>query len=311
MLYHIWVKSGRGKRLDRSHVQLVVPTPLITTVLREMHDSALSGGHMGIARTLEKVRVKFFWQNMHSDVINWVKSCVRCSQRKAPAMPVKAPVIPMPVPLMPFERVSTDILGPPPNCTGSGNPYVLVFVDYFSKYVELIPVVDIKAETIAKAFLKDIVCRHGAPQYLHSDRGSNYLSNIVKITCQMMRTTKTQTTSYHPQCNGQSERTMSSILASLSKQLDSVHDIWDQYLPFTQFVHNTTPCLDSTDYTPAFLVYGRHLRTPIDHQLPIPDDVPRSAQQYVSNLITVLDSARRDAELNLSERKDNEKTDSC
>ncbi|XP_033101341.1 uncharacterized protein LOC117104601 [Anneissia japonica] len=170
-------------------------------------------------------------------------------------------------------------------------------------YVELVQVVDIKADAIAKAFLRDIVCRHGAPQFLHSDRGANFLSSIVKATCQLMNTKKTRTTSYHLQCNGQTERCMSFILASLSKQLDRVHNVWDRYLHFTQFAHNTSSCLDSTTYTPAFLVYGRHLRTPIDHELPVLHDVPKSAQQYVAELIPIMETTRREAELTLISRK--------
>ena len=121
----------------------------------------------------------------------------------------------------------------------------------------------------------------------------------------MSTTKKTQTTSYHPQCNGQTERCMGVILASLSKHLDEVHNMWDQYLPFTQFVHNTTPCLDSTSYTPSFLVYGRTLRTPLDSQLPQMEEVPKSAQQFVADLVSLLELARRDAEQSLLESKEN------
>lgn len=99
----------------------------------------------------------------------------------------------------PFERVSTDILGPLPKCSGTDNKYVLVFVDCFAKYIELISLRDITALTVVRAFLREIVCRQGAPNFLQSDRGTNYLSNIVKITCQLIGTKNTQTVSYHPQ----------------------------------------------------------------------------------------------------------------
>ena len=303
VLYHVWVRPGRGHRVDRSHVQIAVPKSLIKPVLQECHDSLLSGGHLGIARTVDKVRVKFYWPGMYSDIANWVKSCVPCNQRKPPAQKVHAHVTPMPVPAMPFERVSTDILGPLPECPKTGNKYVIVFVDYFSKYIELVPVPNIRAVTVAQVFLREIVCRHGAPMYLHSDRGSNYLSHIVRITCKLMQTHKTQTVAYHPQCNGQSERCMSYILASLSKQLDGFHTHWDEYLPFTQFVYNTSPSLDSTEYSPAFLVYGRHLRTPLDHVIPVPDKCPKSAQEFVSELVPLLDAARVEVEQTLKERK--------
>ena len=96
---------------------------------------------------------------------------------------------------------------------------------------------------------------------------------------------------------------MSYILSSLAKQLDEFHMQWDQYLPFTQFVYNTSPCLDSTEFTPAFLVYGRHPRTPLDQVIPNPQNCPKSAQNYVSELLPMLDAARVEAEQTLNERK--------
>lgn len=308
ILYHVWIQPGKGHRSCRSHVQLVIPTQLVKTVLTETHDSPLLGGHLGIARTMDKTRTRFYWPTMHRDIMNWVKSCEPCNRRKRPMQPVRAQVIPMPVPSFPFERVSTDILGPLPTCKDTGHKYVLVFIDNFSKYMELIAVPDTKAERIAWAFVKEIVCRHGTPAYLHSDRGTNYLSNIVRETCKILKVTKTQTTSYHPQCNGQSERCMSYILASLAKRLDKHHDSWDLYLPLAQYVYNTSPCLDSTGYTPAFLVHGRILRSPIDNLTPELPEPPRSAQQYVAKLFHVLESARQDAETTLKERKDSMQT---
>ena len=96
---------------------------------------------------------------------------------------------------------------------------------------------------------------------------------------------------------------MSYIFASLSKQLDGFHTHWDEYLPFAQFVYNTSPSLDSTEYSPAFLVYGRHLHTPLDHVIPVPDKCPKSAQEFVSELVPLLDAARVEVEQTLKNQK--------
>lgn len=143
----------------------------------------------------------------------------------------------------PFERIRTDILGPLSVCKASNNKYVLVFIDSFTKYIELIPISDIKATTVAREFVNKIICRHGVPRFLHSDRGTQYLSNIVKETCKILGVKMTQTTSLHPQCNGQSERMMSVILKTLSTYLgDEKHNEWDQLIPLVQHVYNTSPC---------------------------------------------------------------------
>jgi hypothetical protein len=166
----------------------------------------------------------------------------------------------MPVPNEPFQVVSTDILGPLRKTT-TGNKYVLVFICYMTKYVELLPLKDMCAVTVADAFIKNVLCRHGICKVLHSDRGTNYLSNLVKEICRLLDIRKTQITSFHPQCNGQSERMMSTIINSISKRIDDDEDNLDRFIPFIQFSYNNTPCLDSTEYTPFFLLHGRHPRS--------------------------------------------------
>ena len=166
---------------------------------------------MGINRTLVKTRMKFFWPTLNSDVVRWVQACTECSQRKRPQKLTKAKVQSMPIPEQPFQAVSTDILGPFKPSKQTGNKYVLVFICYLTKYVELIPLSDIKAVTVANAFINNVICRHGTCDFLHSDRGTNYLSHIVRKTCNLLNIKKTQTTSFHPQCNGKSERMMANI----------------------------------------------------------------------------------------------------
>ena len=207
----------------------------------------------------------------------------------------------MPVSSIPFERVSTDIMGPLPMCEQSKNQYVLVFICYLTKYVELVPLPDIKATTVATAFLTNVICRHGSPSYLHSDRGSNYLSSIVSETCKLLQVKKTQTSSYRPCCNGQSERMMRTIKDILSKYLDE-SKTWDRFIPLIQFAYNTAPSIDSTDYTPFFLVHGRHPKSPIDTILPN-IDINRTAKEYITEVMEDIEIARKVAFENIQERK--------
>ena len=227
-------------------------------ILKHVLDDILSGGHMEINRTIEKERAQYFWPNMYSDIVNYVKSCERCSSRKQPVFPVRASFEPMPIPEGPWQRVSTDIFGLLPSCKKTGYKYVQLFIDYFTKYAEMIALPDIKAEQVAICLVDRIVCVHGPPSYLHSDRGTNYISAIAKETCKILNIKKTETTSWHPHCNGQSERTMATIKKELQSYIDDNHDEWDRLISHVHYIYNTTPCLDSTDYTPFFLNHGRH-----------------------------------------------------
>ena len=127
------------------------------------------------------------------------------------------------------------------------------------------------------------------------------MSTIVKETCKLLDVKKTQTTSYHPSCNGQSERMMSSILASLSKYVDDTHDQWDRLIPFIQYSYNITPCLESTEYSPFFLVYGRYPRSFLELEVSPDPDIPKSAQSYIAELVEGVEIARRVAVQNISD----------
>jgi hypothetical protein len=302
-LYHVCVREGKGLKQQRTILQLAIPRPLVNTVLANMHDSPISGGHYGISRTIEKVREKYYFPKMCAEIVKYVKSCIVCCQRKRPAQHTNAAITPMPVPDAPWVRISTDLLGRLPKCRETGNQYVLVFIDYFTKYVELIAIPNAKAETVARALLERVILLHGAPQYLHSDRGTQYLSKLVSETCKLFNIHKTQTTSFHPACNGQSERMMSNILNSLAKILEDKHDIWDKYIPFIQYSYNTTPSLDSTGYSPYFLNHGTYPRMPIDTILHVPSDVIPSVNEFIKTVVDEMQIAHRATEQILNERK--------
>ena len=75
ILHHNCIKGGKGHRKQRTHIQVAIPRSLVPIVLRDTHDSPLTGGHLGFARTIEKTKMRYFWPQMCSDFIKWVKTC--------------------------------------------------------------------------------------------------------------------------------------------------------------------------------------------------------------------------------------------
>lgn len=154
-------------------VQYVVPQKLRKDILRHLHDARVSG-HLGIAKTLAKVRSRFYWPDHKADVARWCQSCTVCHSHKVYYKPKKAPMQLEKTPIsQPLEKVACDILGPLPE-TDHHNVYILVVCDYFTKFVEAYPLPDQKAQTVADCIASNWIARYGAPGQLHTDQGRDF-----------------------------------------------------------------------------------------------------------------------------------------
>ncbi|GFT28407.1 retrovirus-related Pol polyprotein from transposon 412 [Trichonephila clavipes] len=146
--------------------QLVLPRSRIPDVLKELHGSP-TGGHFGVVKTLHRVRERFCWGKVRADVEQWCKSCDACSARKGPKIRSRGKLHRYNVGAS-FERIAFDILGPLPR-TASGNKYLLVVMDYFTKWPEVYPIPDQEAPTVAEAVVQHWISRYG------------YLFNFIPI----------------------------------------------------------------------------------------------------------------------------------
>ena len=192
---------------------VVVPNDLRTDLLAEAHSGKFSG-HFAERRVYNLLRRRYWWKGMHADVKRHCRSCLTCATRKGTGRAFKPPLQPIPVG-GPFHRVGVDVLQLP--LTESGNQYVVIFLDYLTKWVEAFAVPDQSATTIAKLLVEEIFCRHGAPEHLLSDRGANFLSSLIQDVCKYLGIKKVNTSGYHPQTDGLVERFNSTLINMLSK----------------------------------------------------------------------------------------------
>ena len=166
VLYHLW-QPGSQKRRKLLRRQLAIPRSLIDEVLYACHED-LTAGHLSFQKTYDKVQERFYWKGMYSNVEFWCRSCIDCATKKSPKNRPKAPLNPIPIVDGPFHRVAVDVWGPFPPIYNS-NKYIIVFSDYLTRWPEVVAVNNADAKTTAKAFVEEIVCRHGAPRVLLSD----------------------------------------------------------------------------------------------------------------------------------------------
>ena len=243
---------------------IVVPASLRSMLMIQYHNGAL-GGHLSGKKTLGKLRLKYYWKNMSVDVHRWCKECSVCISRKGGPRPRIAPLQPIPVLPAPMELTAMDIIGPLPLST-NGNRYILVFMDYFTKWPEAFALKDQTAATIAKVFVEDIIFRYGAPKRLLTDKGLNFTSKLVQAVNEVFGILKLNTSAYHPQTDGMVERFNRTLLDMLAAYTNSGQTDWDIHLPSVLFAYRTAKHA-TTHESPFYMMYLRDTCMPIDLNL--------------------------------------------
>ncbi|BHF69484.1 hypothetical protein SprV_0301252900 [Sparganum proliferum] len=189
----------------------------------------------------------------------------------------------------PGERVGLDIIGPLP-ISVRGFEYILVMVDYVTRWVEATPLLRQDVTSVANAITRTWISRWGAPLAFHSDCGSNFDSQLFKDVCDTLRINKTRTTPYHPEGNGLMERTnrtLHKLLLVFSK--DSHEHDWDVHLPLRLLAYRDS-VHSSTGFTPHYIWAGRDIRLPIDLLYPLPRPEASTPHDYATRLREIIRS---------------------
>lgn len=160
-----------------------------------------------------------------------------------------------------MERVGVDVLGPFP-ITERENRYILVAMDYFTKWPEAYAMPDQSAPTTAKFLVNEMFARFGCPEELHSDQGRNFEAEVFQEVCRLLGIRKTRTTPLHPQSDGLVERFNKTLAEQLTLTGNRQAD-WDLHIPMVLWAYRSA-VQESTGCTPAALMFGHELRTPVD-----------------------------------------------
>nr|VZI45144.1 unnamed protein product [Spirometra erinaceieuropaei] len=242
---------------------------------RKVFSSLHNLSHPGSRATDKLVSDRFVWPGMHKDLKAWTRGCIPC-QRSKIQRHNKAPIGTFPGPGSRFSHIYLDIVGPLPMSNGCS--YLLTCFGRFARWSEAIPLPDIAAPTVVKAFLsrRDAIFR--APSTIRTDRGAQFESNLFQSLPSFLGCTRIRTTAYHPTANGMIERFHRQLKASLRAAADPEN--WTDHHLLVLLGIRSALKLD-LDCSAAELVFGSTVRLPGEMISP----TPQGAVEDPTNLL--------------------------
>ena len=217
--------------------RIAIPRSLRMEMVERLHD-----GHMGIVKCRERAKQSVWWPGIGRALQEWIESCKQCQVAKPTQS--SEPLMPTPLPDRPWQMVAADL------CEVDKKHY-LVVVDYFSRYLEIAYLPDQTSATV-RSRLSAIFSRWGCPSLFVSDNGSCFSGGQFQEFAKLYDFRHVTTSPHFPQGNGKAESAVK-IAKHILKQKDP---------SLALLIYRATP-IQATGYSPAQLMLGRQLRTPI------------------------------------------------
>jgi len=188
--------------------QFVLPAQAVKTVINHVHSSVFNA-HLGRNKTTAKIMERFYRPFLRQQIKKAVKECEICQKVKNTTRPHKGELHFL-TPGRPNELLTVDIAGPFRK-TKNLNKYLLVIICHFSKFCEFIAMKDITAKTVATILIDEWFCKYGIPNQILTDQGTQFQSKLLDLIYEYLDVKKLKTTPFHPQCDGQSERSVQTV----------------------------------------------------------------------------------------------------
>uniref|UniRef100_A0A2N9EF72 Integrase catalytic domain-containing protein n=1 Tax=Fagus sylvatica TaxID=28930 RepID=A0A2N9EF72_FAGSY len=229
--------------------------------LSEAHNTGYTV-HPGGTKMYRDLKGTFWWNNMKREIAGYVARCLVCQQVKIEHQRPGGLLQPLPIPEWKWEHISMDFVTGFPR-TPSGNDSIWVIVDRLTKSAHFLAIkVGLSLEKLAKLYVNEIVRLHGVPVTIVSDRDRRFVSQFWKKLHMAMGTNLNFSTAFHPQTDGQSERTIQILEDMLRACAIDFRGSWEEHLPLVEFAYNNS-YQASIQMAPYEALYGRKCRSPI------------------------------------------------
>ena len=246
------IQDGALYHLDR----LWVPEAMYTEVIREVHDQPACG-HPGIARTYELIRREYYWRGMKATITQYVQNCYTCHRVKSSRDREHGLLKPLPIPQKRWQDLTMDYVTGLPDSDGYNA--ILTIVDRLTKERHYVPCVAAEEGTSAEAtaglLIKEVFRIHGLPASIISDRGPQFVATVWKSFCERLRIEAKLSTAFHPETDGQSERSNQDVERHLRTYCSYLQDDWTKWLPIAEFADNNAVSA-STGVSPFYANKG-------------------------------------------------------
>ena len=230
-------------------------------ILMEAHSSKYAM-HPGATKMYHNLKSHYWWNGMKRDVAQFVGQCLVCQQVKAEHQVPSGLLQQITIPEWKWERITMDFVTALP-LTQRKHDAVWVIVDRLTKSAHFLPIrIDYSLERLAKLYIDEIVRLHGVPLLIISDWDQRFTSRFWKKLQEALGTKLNLSSAFHPQTDGQSERTIQTLEDMMRCVVIDFEGSWDRYLSLMEFAYNNS-YQASIKMAPYEALYGRKCRTPL------------------------------------------------
>ncbi|GJX11743.1 putative reverse transcriptase domain-containing protein [Tanacetum coccineum] len=258
---------------------------LRTVIMHESHKSKYSI-HPGSEKMYQDMKKLYWWPNMKANIATYVSKCLTCAKVKAEHQRPSGLLVQPDIPQWKWDNITMDFVTKLPK-SSQGYDTIWVIVDRLTKSAIFVPMRETDPmDKLARMYLKEVVTRHGIPLSIICDRDPRFASNFWRSLQNALGTSLDMSTAYHPQTDGQSERTIQTLEDMLRACAIDFGKGWVNHLPLVEFSYNNSYHA-SIKAAPFEALYGRKCRSPVcwaevgEVQLTGPEIVQETTEKIV------------------------------
>ncbi|GKA20940.1 putative reverse transcriptase domain-containing protein [Tanacetum coccineum] len=252
-------------------------------IMHELHKSKYSI-HPGSDKIYQDLKKLYWWPNMKAEIATYVSKCLTYAKVKAEYQKPSGMLVQPVIPMWKWENITMDFVTKLPK-TVTGQDTIRVIVDRLTKSAHFLPMKETNSmEKLTRQYLKEVISRHGVPVSIISDRDGRFISQFWQSLQKALGTQLDMSTTYHPQTDGQSERTIQTLEDMLRACVTDFGKGWGRHLPLVEFSYNNN-YHTSIKAAPFEAMYGRKCRSPVccsevgDAQLISPEIVRETTEK--------------------------------